>query len=435
MSRLASLLICSLVGLGACHDKHGAASNADAGPDAPPPPPPSDGGDGDGAAATPPGIGLAVVNSDYASTSISLLDRATGQVTNGDCINSATRPPANTLALSGDVVLPSQPQPGNLLLAIDRANSALTWIDPGTCKPLRQLDVSTGFFSNPHDVIAVSPTKAYVLRYERNEAPTPDPDDHDEGDDLLIIDPSVPAITGRIDLSSYAVQAAGTHIQARPDRGLLIDGKLFVVLSNLSADFQVGGAGRLVVIDPATDRVTDLIDLPEFKNCTGPTYAERTKVLSATCFGVFGEGTTAMVAASGIAYVDTSASPPAEVRHQSSAMFSGRAVADFSGIALGGTLGFGITFGEPEGGRPTDQFWAVDVVAGTATKLADSSESFTFINVLVDRTQEHVYLTDANAAAPRVQIYRYASGAAPTHLTSVNANPSIGLPPRQITWY
>src|ERR1043165_9580425 len=122
MSRLASLLICSLVGLGACHDKHGAAPNADAGPDAPPLPPPSDGRDGDGVAVEPPGIGLAVVNSDFASTSISLLDRTTGQVTNGDCINSATRPPGNTLALSGDVVLPSQPQPGNLILALDRAN-------------------------------------------------------------------------------------------------------------------------------------------------------------------------------------------------------------------------------------------------------------------------------------------------------------------------
>ncbi|HEX2684974.1 MAG TPA: hypothetical protein VHN14_00065 [Kofleriaceae bacterium] len=428
MSRLASLLICSLVCLGACHDKHGAAPNTDAGPDAPPPP--SDGGEG----IEPPGIGLVVVNSDFVSTSISLLDRTTGQVTNGNCINSATRPPGNTLALSGDVVLPSQPQPGNLILALDRTNSALTWIDPSTCTPLRQLDVSTGFFSNPHDVIAVSPTKAYVLRYERNETPTPDPNDHDEGDDLLIIDPSVPAITGRIDLSSYAVQVTGTNIQARPDRGLQINGKLFVVLSNLSADFQVGGNGRLLVIDPATDRVTDMIDLPEFKNCTGLTYAERTKILSTACSGVFGEGAAAMVAASGIAYVDTSASPPAEVRHQSAALFGGRAVADFSGIALGGTLGFGITFGEFSG-KPKDQLWAVDVIAGTATKLADSSDSFTFGNVLVDRTQEHVYLTDANAAEPRVQIYGYASGVAPMHLTSVNANPAVGLPPRQIAWY
>jgi hypothetical protein len=429
MARLASLLICSLVGLGACHDTHGAGPDAEAGSDAPPSP--SDGGE----AVEPPGIGLAVVNSDFVSTSISLLDRTTGLVTNGDCINSATRPPVNTLALSGDVVLPSQPQPGNLILALDRFNSALTWIDPSTCKPLRQLDVSTGFFSNPHDVIAVSPTKAYVLRYERNELPTPDPADHDEGDDVLIIDPSVPAITGRIGLSSYAVQATGTTIQARPDRGLLIDGKLFVVLSNLSADFQVGGRGRLVVIDPATDQVTGTIDLPEFKNCTGLTYVERTKILSTACIGVFGEGAAAMVAASGIAYVDTSASPPAEVRHQSAALFGGRPLADFSGIALGGTLGFGITFGAPDGGQPKDQFWAVDVAAGTTTKLADSSESFAFGGVLVDRTQERVYLMDANAAEPRVQIYGYASGVAPARLTAVNANPASELPPRQIAWY
>jgi len=201
-----------------------------------------------------PSAGLAVVNTDYVTTSIALLDKTTGAVTNGDCINSGTRPPGNTLTLSGDVVLPSQAQAGNLVVTIDRSNSALTWIDPITCTPLRQLDVSTGFYANPHDVIAVSPTKAYVTRFERNAAPSADPADHDEGDDLLIIDPAIPAITGRIDLSSYAVAVPGVAIQARPDRALLIDGTLYVALSSLSGDFQTSGTGRLVAIDAAPIR-------------------------------------------------------------------------------------------------------------------------------------------------------------------------------------
>lgn len=424
MIRLTSLLICSLVCASACGDNARVASGPDAGSGLPQP----DGGAG--SPGTP--IGLAVINSDFVSTSISLLDRMTGQVTNGNCINSGTRPPENTLALSGDVALPSQPQPGNFLLAIDHTNSALTWIDPSTCKPLRQLDVSTGFFSNPHDVIGISPTKAYVARYERNAAPTPDPADHDEGDDLLIIDPSVPAITGRIDLASYAVAVTGTPIQARADRALLIDGKLFVALSNLSADFQVAGHGRLLVIDPATDQVTGMVDIPGLKNCGGLSYVAATRTLVVACGGSFSDADQA--AGSGIVYVDVGASPPVETHRQPATPFGGRAIAGFSGIAHRGALGFGVTFGE-SGGQPSDQFWILDVASGHASKLADASDAFTLGTVLVDPVRERAYLTDANATTPRIQIYEYANPAAPTREASINANPSLGLPPREIEWY
>jgi hypothetical protein len=422
MVRFTSLLICSLVCSSACGNNARGTPSPDAGSGSPPP----DGG------IESPGIGLAVVNSDYVSTSLSLLDRTTGKVKNGDCINSGTRPPGNTLALSGDVVLPSQPQPGGLLLVIDRTNSALTWIDPSTCTPLRQLDVSTGFYSNPHDVIGISPTKAYVARYERKEAPTSDPADYDEGDDILIIDPSVPAITGRIDLASYAVAVTGTTIQARADRALLIDGKLFVALSNLSGDFQVAGHGRLLVIDPASDQVTGMVDMPGLKNCSGLSYVATTKTLVVACGGAFSDADQA--AGSGIVYVDVGASPPVETHRQPATPFGGRALAGFSGIANHGVLGFGVTFGE-FGGQPSDQFWVLDVASGNASKLADASDAFTLGTVLVDPARERAYLTDANAAMPRVHIYEYANAAAPMRETSINANPSIGLPPREIEWY
>jgi hypothetical protein len=374
---------------------------------------------------------LAVVNSDYASTSIALLDRSTGQVTNGNCINSGTRAPEVTLALSGDVVLPQQAQPGGLLVTLDRTNSALTWIDPSTCTPLRQLDVSTGFYANPHDLVGISATKAYVLRYERNEAPTADPSDHDDGDDLLIIDPSIPRITGRIDLSAYAVQVPDVTIQARPDRALFIDGKVFVVLSNLSADFQTAGHGRLVVIDPATDQVTGMVDIPDLENCSSPSYIESTKVLVVACGGAFSNPDQA--SRSGIVQVDVSVSPPVEIRRQSAAPFGGRAIAGYSGIARNGALGFGVTFGV-FGGDPKDQFWVVDTASGSSMKLVDASDSFTFGTVLTDPVRERVYLTDAAADKPRVHIYDYGGGA-PTRETSVDPSPSVGLPPREIGWY
>jgi len=414
MSRLNFCSLCLVVGLVGCGDNF---KKGDLPPDAAPE---TDGG------VTSPFAGLAVVNSDYVSTSVSLLDRSTGQVAKGDCINSGTQTPGNTLALSGDVGLPSQPQPMNLLVTIDRANSALTWIDPKTCTPLRQLDVSTKFYANPHDVIAVSPTKAYVTRYEKNTTPTADTTDRDEGDDLLIIDPSVPSITGRIGLSSYA----GTGVQARPDRARLIDGKLFVLLSNLSGDFSTAAEGRLVIVDTATDQVSGTVDLPGLKNCGGLSYVESTKTLLVACGGSFADADQA--ASSGVAYVATGASPPAMMRKQDVAPFDGRALAGFSGIARDGAVGFGVTFGN-FGGNPTDQFWALNAQAGTATKLSDAADSFTYGTVLVDPSHERVYLTDANAVTPRVHLYRYVGGVALE--ASVNANPAIGLPPRELAWY
>ena len=38
-------------------------------------------------------------------------------------------------------------------------------------------------------------------------------------------------------------------VRAMPDRGLFLDGKVYVSLNELSDDFMAGGPGRLVVID------------------------------------------------------------------------------------------------------------------------------------------------------------------------------------------
>jgi hypothetical protein len=418
-SLLAAALLCS-----------GCGDNALRSLDASPPPPDSGTDTGSGNVETP-GAGLVVVNSDFASTSISLLDRSTGQVTRGDCIDSGTHPPVITLALTGDVVVPSWPQPGNPVLVIDRKSAALTWLDPATCAPTHQLDISTGFAANPHDVIGVSPTKAYVTRYDPNPTPTPDPNDRDDGEDILIIDPSVPAITGRIDLSSYAVPVTGAMILARPDRARLIDGKLFVALNEISDDFGTLAHGRVIAIDAATDQITATIDIPELANCVDMSYVAADKTLVVLCTGDYTAADPTQT--SGIAYIDVTASPPAEVRHQLASAFGGRALGAYSGIANNGALGFGVTPGVFDG-TPHDQLWSFDVASGHATPVTDASDSFVYSAVLVDPGHQRLYLTDAFADTPRVQIYDYA-GATATHQTSVTTDTAHQLPPREIAWY
>lgn len=417
-SLTAPLCLVAALGLPACGDNdEGATPDGAPTPDGPPPV--------DGL------VGLAVVNSDFVSTNVSLMDRATGLVANDRCFDSGTQSPVVTLALSGDVVLPTRPQPGNPLVTIDRTNGALTWIDPSSCKPLRQLNVATGFYANPHDVVGISATKAYVLRYERNPTPTADPNDRDEGDDILIIDPSAPAITGRIPLASHAVQTGGPTIQARPDRALLIEGRVYVALSNLSGNFQAAGHGRILVIDPATDQVTGMVDLPSLKNCGGLSYVEATKTLVVACGGAFSDPDQA--AGSGIVSIDVGAAPPVEKRRQPATPFGGRALAAYTGVPRDGALGMGVTHGV-FGGQPTDQLWALDTAAGTATKIKDALDSFTFGTVLTDPLNQRVYLTDGAMAMPRIHVFDY-SGGAPRLEHSINPNASLGLPPREIAWY
>lgn len=399
-----------------------------------PPPDSGAGSDAGSDGVATPGAGLVVVNSDpnFATTSISLLDRSTGQVTRGDCIDSNSHPPGVTLALSGDVVVPSWPQPGHPVLLIDRRNSVLTWLDAATCAPTHQLDVSTGFAANPHDVVGVSPTKAYVTRYEFNPTPTPDPNDRDDGDDLLIIDPSVPAITGRIDLSSYVIPVTGAVMKARPDRARLIDGTLFVALNEINDDFRKALAhGRVIAIDTATDRVIATIDIPELTDCVDMTYVEASKTLVVLCTGDYLAADPVQTA--GIVYIDVTASPPVEVRHQMASAFGGRTLGAYAGIARDGALGFGVTPGV-FGDTPHDRLWSFDVAGGQATPVTDAMDSFVYGAILVDPGHQRLYLTDALGNAPRVQIYDYSSGTA-THQTSVTTDAEHGLLPRAIAWY
>jgi hypothetical protein len=225
---------------------------------------------------------------------------------------------------------------------------------------------------------------------------------------------------------------AGTPIQARADRGLVIDGKLFVALSNLSPDFQTAGHGRVLVIDPASDQVIGMIDIPGLKNCSGLSYVASTTTLVVACGGAFSDADQA--AGSGVVSIDIGASPPVEIHRQAATPFGGRALAGYSGLADRGAIGFGVTFGEL-GGPTLDQFWVLDVASGTTAKLFDASDAFTLGTVLVDLVHERVYVTDAAAATPRIHVYEYANPAAPTRTASINANPSIGLPPREIEWY
>lgn len=106
-----------------------------------------------------------------------------------------------------------------------------------------RLQCSTGIASNPHDIAAVAPDKAYVTRYGRPE--------------LWIVDPTAPDCQrfrrGTIDLSAFA-DADGLPEMSQM---AFAEGRLFVSVQRLdrARGFRPTGPSRVVVIDPATDAV------------------------------------------------------------------------------------------------------------------------------------------------------------------------------------
>ena len=166
--------------------------------------------DGDPAAAPLPPRDqcvLAVVASDYSSTAISLLT-SDGSLCAPDVITSGSRPPGLLTALSGDVVLPSGPDPAGRLHVLDRyPNGVVTTVDPTTSEVLAQLAVGT--LSDPHDIAFVDgPPSILLTRMEYV-----DPATTTEGSDLIRF-PLDASASLRVDLTAYADRP---RIPGQPD--------------------------------------------------------------------------------------------------------------------------------------------------------------------------------------------------------------------------
>jgi hypothetical protein len=394
-----------------------------------------DGSPGSIAVQAAPASGLAVVGSDFASSVVSLL-ASDGTLAKDDCIDSGTATSDKlSLALSGDVTLPSQAQRGGKLWIIDRGNAALTILEPTTCVPVGQISVATGFISNPRDVAVLSDTKAYVTRLEKNIAP---PSPMAAGDDIIIFDPSTGALTGRIDLSGQASPVAGAAIQARPNRMVITGGKVYVTLNNQDKKFFVAGEGAVVVIDPASDIVVARVALPGLKGCEAITALEDAKKIFVACGGSFAD--TDQAAGSGIAMLDVGVWPPVLASVTKGTALDGHAV-NFSWVgALSATRVLAATFGsfgDVKTNTPgtKDAVFSVDLAAGTGTALGIESGPFDLGRAAVTATTLFVPDASSGANTPRVHVFAVSGSGAATETSAVDADPAKKLPPREIAWY
>jgi hypothetical protein len=363
--------------------------------------------------------GIVVVNSNYSdSSSISFLDRDGTLVKDGCLV---------TPVISGDVVLPTQIPPGGPVAIIDRGNNALTWLDPATCAPLWQLGVGTGFASDPHDIVTLSASKAYVTRYAENGAATATPDSLDDGDDLLIIDPAQSKILGRIDLKP----SAPAGVLPCADRALFAEGKVFVSLNAIGLDFKTYGMGRIVMVDPATDKVTGTIDLPGTKNCGAMTYLAAEKKLLVACGGAYSD--MQQMESSAIVVIDVSVSPPTVVAQIAAASAGGLPFSNLSVAAWDGNTALGLTLGNA-GNLPPDRLWLLPLAGALPAKVFESAEAWALGAVLADPENGRILVADGTSTGAFLRVFDFAAGAFTAGKT-IKTNPTQKLPPRALAWY
>jgi hypothetical protein len=381
------------------------------------------GGTGGGGAAA-----IAVINSDFKMATVLSLVAADGSsLVTDDCLDSGSVTPRLSTALSGDVVLPSAPQPDGEVLLLDRSNAALTWVVPASCTVDRQISAGS-FYANPHDLVALSATKAYVTRFEANPTPSGVPGAHDKGSDVLIIDPSTGGATGSIDLAPYA--SAG--VLARPDRAVAAGGKVYVNLGNVSADFAVVGTGGIVVIDAATDQVSGVIDLAPYKSCAQLEYLAPSQTLLVGCGGDYNDPVN-QAAASAILAIDVSGATPTVKKLVDGTATGGRPINSSVFTAAGDNLLVVATFGDYVAMTPADQLWAVTLDGGAAaTKIADGDSPGVFAGVHYLPERQRVLVSDASMTKPVVRVYDVSAPGAIHEVTTFEANPKSGLPPRQL---
>lgn len=259
--------------------------------------------------------GFIVVNTDYDSANISLLD-LDGKVLSESFLSSSSAAAGLSSALSGDVVLPSSSLLGDELVAIDRSG-VLTWVNFQDGEVRAQLSVATGFAAYPHDYVPVSSSKAYVIRFGGNldSGKTP----FDAGNDVLIIDPSVPKITGSIDLLPV-VQGEDKEILPRADRALLAGGRLRVLAIAMSANYEKRAETRLVSIDPETDEIEDIAVIEQFSSCSSLAVSPNGDKLAIACNGAFGQDPEDGFPDAGLVVFDTAPAPRELSRYSASVL-------------------------------------------------------------------------------------------------------------------
>lgn len=269
--------------------------------------------------------GLIALLSDYSSVQIALLG-PDGRSRSDSFLSSGSAPTSGlAFAFSGDTVLPSSPSASGEVVLIDRfGTNVISWANPRTAEVRTQLAVGTGFESNPRDYLELSPQKAYVSRWGENSAPGSEP--FDAGGNVLVIDPSVPEISGSIEMPRE------NGLPPRPSSLTRLGSTAIVVLQRIARDFATTGESRLIGISTDSDQIVWTLPVSGFKGCGKATPSPSGRKLAVACTGdIDPRGRLKNAGETGIVVFDATRSPPLE---------SGRFAQESLGAGLQSELAF-----------------------------------------------------------------------------------------------
>lgn len=251
--------------------------------------------------------GLAVVSSDFQSSEVALL-APDGTVASSAFISSASSSASSLAApLSGDLsVRASSTRPAELVLVDRFGTNVLTFVDTATAVVRAQLAIGTGFESNPQDYLELDEHKAYVPRLSENSSPGKER--FDAGSDLLIVDPSEPAIVGSLPLPRQPGYLPNPVALTRLGEVAL------VTLLHARADYSGMSDSELVAVDVADESIRYRLLLAELQNCGRAELSPSAGLLAVACASFIDrEGEAPTPGASGIVWFDARQDPPAEL--------------------------------------------------------------------------------------------------------------------------
>jgi hypothetical protein len=380
----------------------------------------------------PCGRGLVVVESDYQSSNVSLLD-FNGAVLSASLASSSTEGSGFGVALSGDVVPASSAQLGPNLALIDRYPAGvLRFIQLSTARVAAELAVDTGFRANPQDYLALDAHKGYVTRYESNASPGRQA--WDGGGDVLIVDPTSPAITGRIDLAEAMADEA-PEFSPHPGRLIRAAGRVFALLASYANDYSIGTSSRLVELDPSMDRVVSTLVFDGLRGCDAVALSPDESELAVACTGDDLAAAVPKIDHSGLALVDLSATPvlsksfPAHTWGADPVGFSLDYVS--SGRLLFGTLGH---FDESGAVGAPDTLWLLDTRSEQSDVVTHSERTpFTLGTVRCAESCGACFAADAERLGGSVLRFAIDENDTLSAPTAIVAEARVGLPPRYLS--
>jgi hypothetical protein len=252
--------------------------------------------------------GLAVVSSDYQSTEVALLSPR-GDVVSAAFVSSASSVASGLAApLSGDVeVAFGRSRPNELVLIDRQGTNVLTFIDVATASVRAQLPVGTGFESNPQDYLELEPHLAVVPRLGENTLPRRER--FDAGSDLLLVDPSEPAIIG-----SLAMPRLEGYLP-NPVAVRAIDGELLVTLHHARGDFSALADSEIAAFSATELGLSYRLTLAGLANCGAVEASPSGAFWAVACSGFLDrKGVSTLPDSSGLVLLDPSTKPPRELR-------------------------------------------------------------------------------------------------------------------------